>query len=151
MAIALCLFVLRLAAAELPTEAQIYAAVVADVERTAAGTATGAAPGTSDGVLSPAEYARVGAVTHFDAIDVDHNGAIDAAELAFYTERTPITLRVGTIMAGRAGLSGAGPESAPSAKRGWRLVGVALAVAVVAVGIGALSGRRSGRRRRGRG
>ena len=151
MAIALCLFVLRLAAAELPTESQIYAAVVADVERTAAGAATGAAPGTSDGVLSPAEYARVGAVTPFDAIDADHNGAIDGPELASYTERTPITLRVGTIMAGRADLSGAGPEAAPSAKRGWRLVGFGAAVAVVAVGIGALSGRRSGRRRRGRG
>ena len=149
MAIALCLFVLRLAAAELPTESQIYAAVVADVERTAAGAATG--PGAADGALSPAEYARVGEITPFDAIDADHNGAIDGPELASYTERTPITLRVGTIMAGRADLSGAGPEAAPSAKRGWRLVGFGAAVAVVAVGIGALSGRRSGRRRRGRG
>ena len=143
MAIALCLFVFRLAAAELPTEAQIYASVVADAERTA--------ESTPDGMINRAEYARVGEITPFDAIDADGNGAIDAAELASYTERTPITLRVGAIVAGRAGLSGAGPESAPSAKRGWRLVGIGAAVAVVAVGIGALSGRRSGRRRRGRG
>jgi hypothetical protein len=147
MAIALCLFVLRLAAAELPTESQIYAAVVADVERAAAGTATGAGLGAADGALSPAEYARVGEITPFDAIDADHNGAIDGAELASYTERTPITLRVGTIFAGPRTI----PTGSPPSGRGWRLAGVALAVAVVAVGIGALSGRRSGRRRRGRG
>jgi hypothetical protein len=139
MAIALCWFVLRLAAAELPTESQIYAAVVADVERTA--------ESKPDGMINRAEYARVGAITPLDAIDADGNGAIDAAELASYTERTPITLRVGTIFAGPRTI----PTGSPPSGRGWRLAGVALAVAVVAVGIGALSGRRSGRRRRGRG
>ena len=150
MAIVLCLFVLRLAAAELPTEAQIYAAVVTDVERAATGTAAV----TPDGVLTSAEYARVGEITPFHAIDADRNGAIDAVELASYTERTPITLRVGTVLAGvagRAGPAGSIPAGSPPAERGWRLAGIAAAVAVVAVGAGALSGRRSGRRRRGRG
>lgn len=131
------LLLLRSAAAALPDAAQVFAGVVAEVDRNA------------DGRIQPDEYARVAAADGFARIDADHDGAIDAGELQDYTEATPLALRVVHAGPGLV-LHGQAPSVPPApAGRSWLPLGIA-----AAVGSGAAAawlGRRGGRRRRGRG
>lgn len=132
-----CLFLLRLATAALPTEAEVYAGVIADVDR------------NGDGRIDAAEYARVGDAADVATIDVDRSGDIDAPELAAYTGSTPVALRV--VHAGPGVRAPAAtPPAAPDGSRGvW--IGAGVAGALLAGASAAWLGRRGGRRRRGRG
>lgn len=135
----LVLLLLRPAAAALPSAAQVFAGVVADVDR------------NGDGRIQPDEYARVGDADGFARIDADHDGAMDAGELQAWTEATPLALRV--VHAGPGVVLHAQDHSAPPAPvapaaRSWLPWGIA-----AAVGSGAATAwlsRRGGRRRRGR-
>lgn len=125
MSIWLC--ILALAHAKLPTEAEIFAGVVAQVDR------------DGDGRIDREEYARVGDPTEFPKIDLDGNGEIDATELAWSTRITPVV--PGVAPAALALPTPTDPQ------RPIRLAAIGLSIGALGLLGGVLLRRSQGRRR----
>lgn len=147
----------------LPTEREVFAAVLARIDVNA------------DAFVTPGEYARVDDVTPFSALDADADGRVDVAELTAWVKVTqprpldrPVTRSATVARTPRSSGSpgvGASPAPSPAAPSpaapslatspliepgspAWLVVAVAVLGGGTALGLGAALGARGRRRRR---